>query len=193
MLITVNSGGVISLLKNDYKRVGIRYFAYLLYPNQFSYVFWFRIYSSIANSKYPLRLLRPIVKLLHELNSVLVGVQIPLYAKIGGGLCIKHFSGVVVNGYATLGWNITLFQNVTIGRSFAGKNNGVPKIGNNVIIFPGASVIGNIEIGDNVVIGANSVVLTDIPSNSIVAGNPARVVSNKVEAYFSQAYFSNVN
>ena len=69
----------------------------------------------------------------------------------------------------------------------------MPKIGNNVIIFPGASVIGNIEIGDNVVIGANSVVLTDIPSNSIVAGNPAIVVSNKVEAYFSLVYFSNDN
>lgn len=193
MLTIVNSGGGKSLIKSDYKRVGKRYFAYLLYPNQFSYVFWFRVYSAIANSKYPLRLLRPIIKLLHELNSVLVGIQIPLYAKIDGGLCIKHYSGVVVNGYATLGRNITLFQNVTIGRSFAGKNNGVPKIGNNVIIFPGASIVGRIEIGDNVVIGANSVVLTDIPSNSIVAGNPAKVLSNRVEAYFSQTYFSDVN
>ena len=117
MVATDNSEGKrISLLKSDYKRVGKRYFAYLLYPNQFSYLFWFRIYSVIANSKYPLRLLRPVVKFLHELNSVLVGIQIPLYAKIDGGLCIKHYSGVVVNGYATLGKNITLFQNVTIGR-----------------------------------------------------------------------------
>lgn len=182
-----------SLLKSDYNRVGKKYIAYLFYPNQFSYVFWFRIYSAIANSKNPLRLLRPMVKFLHELNSVVVGVQIPLYAKIDGGLCIKHYSGVVVNGYATLGRNVTLFQNVTIGRSFAGKNKGVPKIGNNVIIFSGASIIGGVEIGDNVVIGTNSVVLTDIPSNSIVAGNPAKVISDKVEAYFSLKYFSNVN
>lgn len=60
---------------------------------------------------------------------------------------------------------------------FSGKKKGFPTIGNNVTIFPGARVVGNIHVGDNVVIGANSVVVKDVPDNSIVAGVPARVIS----------------
>ena len=130
------------------------------------------------------------MKLLHELYSQWIGIQIPLYAIIGKGLSIKHYSGIVINGYATIGDCCTIFQDVTIGRSFFGKSQGVPHIGNNVVLFPGCKVIGGITIGDNVVIGANAVVTTDVPNNSVVAGAPAKVISNKVEQYFSNEYFS---
>ena len=121
-----------------------------------------------------------------------MGIQIPLYSRIGEGLSIKHYSGIVINGYASIGKCCTLYQGVTIGRSFHGTNKGVPKIGNNVILFPGCKLIGNIIIGDNVVVGANSVVTKDVPSNCIVAGSPARIISNNTNCYFSDQYFGYV-
>lgn len=130
------------------------------------------------------------MKLFHELYSQWIGIQIPLYAKIGKGLSIKHYSGIVINGYATIGECCTIFQDVTIGRSFFGECEGVPQIGNNVILFPGSKVIGGITIGNNVVIGANAVVTSDIPNNSVVVGAPAKVVSNNVKQYFNNEYFS---
>ena len=182
--------GVISCISSDYKRVGWRFFLYALYPNQFSYVLWFRIFQFLYKHPFPFIIIRPLVKLFHELFSQWMGIQIPLYANIGKGLCIKHYSGIVINGFATVGECCTLFQDVTIGRSLYGKTKGVPNIGNNVILFPGCKVLGGITIGDNVVIGINAVVTTDVPSNSIVAGIPAKVISNNVEPYFSDKYFT---
>lgn len=174
----------------DYKRVGWRWFLYALYPNQFSYILWFRIFQFLYNHPLPFIILKPFVKLFHELYSQWIGIQIPLYAKIGKGLSIKHYSGIVINGYSTIGECCTIFQDVTIGRSFFGKSKGVPQLGDKVILFPGSKIIGGITIGDNVVIGANAIVMTDIPNNSVVAGAPAKVVSNNVEQYFNNDYFS---
>ena len=78
-------------------------------------------------------------------------------------------------------------------QSFSAKNKGVPKIGNNVILFHGCKVLDNITIGNNVVIGANVVVTTDIPANSVIAGFPAKVISNKVGPFFSNKYFSYIH
>ena len=183
-------GGVISCILGDCKRVGVKWMLYVLYPNQFSYVIWFRIFQFLYSNPVPFIVLKPFVKLFHEIFSQWMGIQIPLYAKIGKGLSIKHYSGIVINGFATIGECVTIFQNVTIGRSFFGKNKGVPRLGNNVVLFPGSIVIGNVTIGDNVIIGANAVVTTDIPSNSIVAGAPAKIVSNNVEEYFNNTYFT---
>lgn len=135
-------------------------------------------------------MLIPFANLFHELYSQWLGIQIPLYTKVGKGFCIKHYFGIVINGYAEIGDCCTVFHGVTIGRSFYGNKKGVPKIGNNVILFPGCKVIGRIVIGDNVVIGAKAVVTTDVPSNSIVAGAPAKVVSTDLESYFSNRYFT---
>ena len=138
---------------------------------------------------FPFAIIRPLVKLLHELFSQWLGIQIPLYTKVGKGFCIKHYSGIVINGYSTIGECCTVFQDVTIGRSFFGKNKGVPTIGSYVVLFPGSKVIGGISIGDNVVVGANAVVTSDVPSNSIVAGIPAKIVSKNVVPYLSNDYF----
>lgn len=107
------------------------------------------------------------------------GIEISPKTEIGMGLYIGHFGGIVVNAQAKLGKNVNLSHGVTIGSNNRGARCGVPIVGNNVFIAPGAKIIGNIKIGDNVAIGANAVVLDDVPDNVSVAGIPAKVVSRK--------------
>lgn len=87
-----------------------------------------------------------------------------------------HYSGIVISASSQIGENCTLHQNVTIGNGFTSKTEGGAKIGNNVIVFPGAVVCGNICVGNHVMIVANSVVTKDVPDNSIVGGIPAKVI-----------------
>lgn len=88
-----------------------------------------------------------------------------------------HPIGIVIGFKVDLGYDCIIYQNVTIGTkdtvNYLTAN--YPKIGNNVTIFPNTIIIGDITIGDNTIIGAGSVVLTDIPANSIAYGNPAKV------------------
>ena len=93
-------------------------------------------------------------------------------ANIKGRIHFAHPIGIVIGERVVIGKNLTIFQNVTIGQ----KNGLYPTIGDNVTIYPGSVVIGNIKIGNNVVIGANSVVTKDIPDNTVVAGAPAKVI-----------------
>lgn len=105
------------------------------------------------------------------------GIQIPLNTAIGEGLLFCHFSCIVFSEQVVIGKYCSIHQGVTIGRVFAGEKAGVPTIGDHVIIFPGAKVIGKIHIGNNVVIGANATVINDVPDNCVVVGSPARIVS----------------
>lgn len=108
-------------------------------------------------------------------NRFLFSTWIPSSAKIGENFKLGYWGlGVVIHSNTTIGNNCLIAQNVTIGRNFGDKN--VPQIGNNVYIGAGSVVFGEIVIGDNVIIGSNSVVNTDIPSNTIVAGNPCKVI-----------------
>ncbi|PFN80579.1 serine acetyltransferase [Bacillus sp. AFS076308] len=90
----------------------------------------------------------------------------------GPGLKIGHYGSIIVNGRARIGKNCVIQSDVNIGI----HNDGVPMIGNNVYIGPGAKLFGPIKIGDNVTIGANAVVNRDIPSNCVVAGVPAKII-----------------
>jgi serine O-acetyltransferase len=100
------------------------------------------------------------------------GIDIPREANIGAGLYIAHFSGIIISPEARIGKNLDISQGVTIGISGEGNKRGVPTIGDNVYIGPGAKLFGRITIGNNVKIGANVVVHKDIPDNSIVALKP---------------------
>lgn len=85
-----------------------------------------------------------------------------------------HPIGIVIVKGAQFGNNCNIFHNVTIGR----WRNKVPKLGNNVTVFPNSLIIGDIEIGDNCIIGGGSVVTKSIPPNKIVVGNPARIIKD---------------
>ena len=128
------------------------------------------------------------VLLLHY--SYKFGFQILPNTRIGKGLYIGHRGTVVVNGLAELGDNCTITHLVTIGQANRGERKGCPKIGNRVWIGAGAVVAGKIVIGDNVLIAPNSYVNFDVPSDSLVIGNPAVVKQdpNATEGYVNYAF-----
>ena len=104
------------------------------------------------------------------------GIEIHPGAKIGKGLFIDHGSGVVIGETAIIGDNVTIFHGVTLGGTGKEKGKRHPTVGNNVFIGTGAKLLGNIIIEDNVKIGANAVILENVPSNTTVVGVPGRIV-----------------
>ena len=106
-------------------------------------------------------------------------VEISRKAQIGGGLYIGHAYGITINPRATLGMNCNIHKNCTIGQENRGNREGTPVIGNRVWIGIGATIVGNICIGDDVLIAPNSYVNCDIPSHSVVFGNPCIIKSKK--------------
>lgn len=94
----------------------------------------------------------------------------------GGAFVLNHPYGTIINA-KSIGKNLTICQLTTIGNKAHGRNDLLPKIGNNVSIGANVNIIGDIEIGDNVIVGAGSTVVKNIPDNSIVAGCPARVIA----------------
>jgi serine O-acetyltransferase len=112
----------------------------------------------------------------HKALSLLLGMRVHTHARIGEGLMLAH-RGCIYIGPCEIGRNCNISQETTIGQGRLGTERfGVPKIGDNVYIAPGAKVFGKITIGNNVSIGANAVVSKDIPDNAIVVGNPGRVI-----------------
>lgn len=109
----------------------------------------------------------------HKLIEITTGIDLPKHAKIGKGLYIGHFGGIIISPDAEIGEFCNLSHDVTIGIGGRGEKSGVPKLGNRVFIGPGARIFGSIKIGDDVAIGANSVVTKDIPDRAVVMGIPA--------------------
>jgi serine O-acetyltransferase len=103
--------------------------------------------------------------------SIIGGVSIPLRCQIGGGLQMPHTNGIVINVGAKIGCNCEIFQQVTIGE---GKG-GCPEVGSNVSIGPGAKILGAVKIGDGSRIGANALVVCDVPDGSLVLAAPAEI------------------
>ncbi len=112
------------------------------------------------------------------------GFDISYRTKIGSGLYLGHFGGVVVHGDTVIGDNCNLSHGVTIGISNHGKRKGIPTIGNNVFIGPGAVIFGKIRIGDNVTIGANTVVNVDVPDNATVINNGSIIIDKNLSDYY---------
>ena len=110
----------------------------------------------------------------HRFWSAVTSCDVPLNTKIGLGFNMPHATGIVIHPYSVLGENCMVMQNVTIGGRGTGK--GYPIIGRGVDIGPGACVLGGITVGDGAQIGANAVVIADVPPRAVAAGVPARII-----------------
>ncbi|MET0284584.1 MAG: serine acetyltransferase [Polyangiales bacterium] len=114
---------------------------------------------------------RKLAVLHHRFWSAVSGAELPLNTRrVEGGLMMPHPNGVVVHPDAEIGPNCLLFQQVTLG---TGPREGVPKLGGSVEIGPGAKVLGGVTIGDFATIGANAVVIDDVPAGAVAVGVPA--------------------
>jgi serine O-acetyltransferase len=127
---------------------------------------FYRLASRLYQAGHP-----SLARLVAALNRVLTGVEIQPGAHFGDGLSIKHGVGIVVDGNVRTGHNCTIYQQVTLGI----RGEEAPTIGDDVTLFPGCRVVGGITIGDGAKIGANAVVLKDVPPGATAVGIPARI------------------
>ncbi|HAT4103530.1 TPA: serine O-acetyltransferase [Clostridium perfringens] len=134
------------------------------------------IFYRIAHGLYKIKLFF-LARLVSQLGRFFTGIEIHPGAKIGKGLFIDHGMGVVIGETAEIGDNVTIYHGVTLGGTGKDKGKRHPTIGNNVIIGCGAKILGPISIGDGAKIGANSVVLKNVPKGKTAVGIPA-VIKN---------------
>lgn len=128
----------------------------------------------IGNFFYRIRLFL-IARIISQFARFLTGIEIHPGARIGKGLFIDHGMGIVIGETSVIGDNVLLYQGVTLGGTGLEKGKRHPTIGDNVVIGTGAKVLGNITVGENSYIGANAVVIKDVPPNSTVVGVPGRI------------------
>ncbi len=115
-------------------------------------------------------------RVVSQISRFLTGIEIHPAAKIGRGLLIDHGMGVVIGETAEIGDDCTIFHGVTLGGTGKERGKRHPTLHNGVFVGAGAKILGNVEIGRNAKIGANTVVLTDIPSGATAVGVPARII-----------------
>lgn len=145
----------------------------------------FRIAQSSKN--YMVQL---ICKLILRRYRLKYGIEISPKSKIGKGLYIGHAFNITINPKVEIGEWCNLHKGVIIGQENRGKRKGTPHLGNKVWVGINAAIVGNITIGDDVLIAPNSYVNCDVPSHSIVFGNPC-IIKHKDNA--TEGYINNVN
>jgi serine O-acetyltransferase len=123
-----------------------------------------------------------LARLLSEVSRFFTGIEIHPGAKIGKGLFIDHGMSVVIGETAEIGDYCTLYQAVTLGGTGKDKGKRHPTLGNHVLVGAGAKILGPFRIGDRVLIGANAVVLQEVPADSTIVGVPGRVVRQRGQA-----------
>jgi len=114
-------------------------------------------------------------------QEALFSVELPCEAVVGRGFTIEHIGAIVVSGDATFGDDCIMRQGVTVGLRHK-EERGSPQIGHRCDIGAGAKLLGPIRIGDDVAIGANAVVICDVPSNHYAVGIPAKIGLRKTRA-----------
>jgi len=114
-----------------------------------------------------------VYKLMRAAAHILTGIDLPCEARVGRRVRIDHFGGIIVSGDAVIGDDVVIRNGVTIGLKRTNER-GAPVLGNRVDIGAGAKILGAIRIGDDAVIGANAVVVHDVPAGVTVVGIPAR-------------------
>lgn len=142
--------------------------------------FWALVVYRFGRWRYGVRpvwlrkLLSLVYRVLFKLVQILTGIELPCEAQIGRNFVIDHAGGIVISGFARFGDHCRIRSGVVVGLSRVDEPR-APVIGNHVDIGAGAKVLGAITIGDNVLIGANAVVVRDVPADSIAVGVPAVV------------------
>ena len=166
-----------SIIKRDlYRYIGkdsncfLFQLRYVLFTPGFQYIYFFRKASlakfSLSKTFYAICL---------KLCSFKYGIQIPLTTRIGEGFRISHFGTIVVNPRAIIGKNFSIAEGCLIGNS-QGKKSGCPVIGDNVCMQANSIVVGGIKIGNHVLIAPGAFVNFDVPDNSIILGNPGKII-----------------
>lgn len=145
----------------------------------FRYTTLLRLYQHAREHRGIWVLYRRLLSFLLWHYSIKYGISISADTKVGAGLYVGHFGGIVVNPGAIIGNNCNLSHDVTLGQVNRGSRVGCPTLGDCVYVGPGSKIIGGIDIGDYSAIGANSVVTIDVPAHSVMAGVPARIISDK--------------
>ena len=179
--IIMSFSGLLHVLKEEYHiNCGKHSLMYnLLFPNYcYKYLFYTRIYEYCRqHGKNPLCLiLAPIFKFVRHRWSFKTKIEIPTYT-IGRGLKINHtVGGIVINSRAKIGNYCYLSNGVIVGQSSVEDPWSVPNIGNYVHLAPNSKVFGKITVGDHALIGTDCVVRYNVPPNSCIVGNPARIV-----------------
>ena len=119
----------------------------------------------------------PFLTAFQKMIEITTGIVLPFTAKIGKGLYIGHFGGIILSPNSVLGDYCNISQGITIGQAGRGGAQHTPVIGDRVYIGPGAKIFGGIKIGNDVAIGANAVVTKDLPDNAVAVGVPARIIN----------------
>jgi serine O-acetyltransferase len=144
----------------------------------FRYMFFFRLTNLASNG-----VTRLFYRLLLRRYVFKYGFQIPHNASIGEGFHISHFGLVIINDQVVIGKNCNINQGVTIGQANRGERKGCPAIGSKVWMGANAVIVGKISIGDDVLIAPGAYVNIDVPSHSIVVGNPCKIISRENATY----------
>jgi serine O-acetyltransferase len=146
--------------------------------------FWVMLVYRFGRWRYTIRnaaIRKPlslIYKVLFKVVQVITGVELPCEVPVGRNFRIDHFGEIIISGFASFGNDCIIRNGVTVGLKRT-DTPVAPKIGDNVDIGSGAKVLVGITIGNNVCIGANAVVISDVPDNSLAVGNPARIIPMK--------------
>ena len=139
----------------------------------------FRVTYFMRKSKNGHFLLRWLYRRMFAYYRTRYGIQTHWNLEVGRGFYIGHFGTIIINANVKIGENCNINQGVTIGAENRGKRKGVPILGNKVWVGANSVIVGKVTIGDNVLIAPLSYVNFDVPSNSIVIGNPAKIINKK--------------
>lgn len=119
-----------------------------------------------------------VYRVLFKVVEIVFGVTLPASATVGRRLCIEHFGGIVVHGGAKIGDDCLIRHGVTIGNRHSDRLDEVPTLGNRVDVGAGAKILGKVTVGDGASIGANAVLLHDVPAGCTAVGVPARILGS---------------